>query len=61
MNYDRGERQTNTHTQTDRHINTMTQPGLRAGPSENSFVKDKEFIENMLSIYGEEFILDFDL
>ena len=24
-----------TQTQTDAHINTMTRPGLRAGPSEN--------------------------
>ena len=25
-----------THKQTHRHINTMTRPGLRAGPSENT-------------------------
>ena len=26
---------THTHTQTDRHINTMTQPGLGVGQSKN--------------------------
>ena len=26
---------THTNRQTDRHINTMTKPGLGAGPSEN--------------------------
>ena len=28
------DRHTHTHKQTDRHINTMTRPGLGAGPSE---------------------------
>ena len=33
-----GDRQTHrqTHTQTDRHINSMTRPGLGVGPSENN-------------------------
>ena len=30
-----GGTDTNTNTQTHRHMNTMTRPGLRAGPSEN--------------------------
>ena len=30
-----GQTDTDTHTQADTHINTMTRPGLRAGPSEN--------------------------
>ena len=34
MNYGWGDRQSNT--QTDRHISTITRPGLGAGPSENS-------------------------
>ena len=38
MNYGWGDK--HTHRQTDRHtgthINTMTRPGLRAGPSENA-------------------------
>ena len=27
----------------------------------NNFLKEKDFIEKMVSIYGEEFILDFDV
>ena len=30
-----GQTNTQTDRQTDRHINTMTRPGLGAGPSEN--------------------------
>ena len=31
-----GGRDKHTHTQTHRHINTMTRPGLRDGPSEKN-------------------------
>ena len=31
----RGQTNRQTNTQTDRHINTMTWPDLRVGPSEN--------------------------
>ena len=27
----------------------------------NNFLKEKDFIEKMVSIYGEEFVLDFDV
>ena len=33
--YGRGVTDTQTDTQVDKHINTMTRSGLRAGPSEN--------------------------
>ena len=33
MGEGRGDK--HTHKQTDKHINTMTRPGLGAGPSEN--------------------------
>ena len=32
---------THTHTHTHTHMNTMTRPGLRAGPSENSPIIQK--------------------
>ena len=33
MNYGWGDRQSHTETHPDTHINTMTQPGLGAGPT----------------------------
>ena len=36
MNYGWGDKQ--THTQTDKHINTMTPPDLGAGPSEKAYL-----------------------
>ena len=35
FDYGWGDRQTDTNRQTHRHINTVTRPGLTAGPSEN--------------------------
>ena len=40
---------TTTHRQTDRHINTMNRPGLRAGPIENTSTIQKLF-QNLTSI-----------
>ena len=54
MNYGWGDRHTHTHThtqtnaQTDRHINTMIRPGLRAGPSENYRIAFAVFLTSVL-------------
>ena len=53
MNYDWENRDTNKQTNknlhTDRHINAMTRPGLRAGPSENMAINPTLF--NPMSIF----------
>ena len=37
-----------TDTQTHRHINTMTRPGLGAGPSEKGlFLQERLFVQNI--------------
>ena len=55
MNYGWGDRHTHTHTdrQTDTHINTMTRPGLGAGPSEKvNFAQGDELPRGVSVING---------
>ena len=46
-----GQTHMHAHRQTHRHINTMTRPGLGAGPSENLGMIGSQFSTNHLVCY----------